>query len=57
MLLLDEAFSSLDPELRQTFGKFVASQVAARQIPALLVSHDPGDKSLTNGAIIKFPSL
>ena len=32
MLLLDEAFSSLDPELRQTFGKFVASQVAARQI-------------------------
>ena len=57
MLLLDEAFSSLAPELRQTFGKFVASQVAARQIPALLVSHDPGDKSLTNGAIIKFPSL
>ena len=57
MLLLDEAFSSLDPELRQTFGKFVASQVAARQIPALLVSHDPSDKSLTNGAIIKFPSL
>ena len=57
MLLLDEAFSSLDPELRQTFGKFVASQVAARQIPALLVSHDSGDKSLTSGAIIKFPSL
>ena len=57
MLLLDEAFSSLDPELRQTFGKFVASQVAARQIPAVLVSHNPGDKSLTNGAIIKFPSL
>ena len=57
MLLLDEAFSSLDPELRQTFGKFVASQVAARQIPALLVSHDAGDKSLTSGAIIKFPSL
>ena len=57
MLLLDEAFSSLDPELRQTFGKFVASQVAMRQIPALLVSHDAGDKSLTNGAIIRFPSL
>jgi putative thiamine transport system ATP-binding protein len=57
MLLLDEAFSSLDPELRLTFGKFVASQVAARQIPALLVSHDAGDKSLASGAIIKFPSL
>ena len=57
MLLLDEAFSSLDPDLRQSFGKFVASQVAARQIPALLVSHDAGDKSLTSGAIIKFPGL
>ena len=57
MLLLDEAFSSLDPELRQTFGKFVASQVATRQIPALLVSHDAGDKSLTSGAIIRFPGL
>ena len=57
MLLLDEAFSSLDPELRQTFGKFVASQVAIRHIPALLVSHDAGDKSLTSGAIIRFPGL
>jgi len=57
MLLLDEAFSSLDPELRQTFGTFVASQVAVRQIPALLVSHDAGDKSLTSGAIIRFPGL
>ena len=57
MLLLDEAFGSLDPELRQTFGKFVASQVATCQIPALLVSHDPGDKSLTSGAIIRFPRL
>ena len=57
MLLLDEAFSSLDPELRQTFGTFVASQVAVRQIPALLVSHDAGDKSLTSGAIIRFSGL
>jgi len=57
MLLLDEAFSSLDPELRQTFGKFVASQVATRKISALLVSHDAGDKSLTSGAIIRFPGL
>jgi len=55
--LLDEAFSSLDPELRQAFGKFVASQVTTRQIPALLVSHDAGDKSLTSGAIIRFPGL
>ena len=57
MLLLDEAFSNLDPELRQTFGNFVASQVATRQIPALLVSHNAGDKSLTSGAIIRFSKL
>ena len=57
MLLLDEAFSSLDPELRQTFGNFVASQVAMRQIPALLVSHDASDKSLTSGAIIQIFGL
>jgi putative thiamine transport system ATP-binding protein len=57
MLLLDEAFSSLDPDLRQTFGNFVANQVAMRQIPALLVSHDAGDKSLTSGAIIQFSGM
>ena len=57
MLLLDEAFSSLDPELRQQFGQFVARQIETRNIPALLVSHDAGDKSLTSGDIIRFPGL
>jgi putative thiamine transport system ATP-binding protein len=57
MLLLDEAFSSLDPELRQQFGQFVARQIETRTIPALLVSHDTGDKSLTSGDIIQFPGL
>ena len=57
MLLLDEAFSSLDPDLRTRFGSFVARQIKTRNIPALLVSHDSDDKSLTSGNIIRFPSL
>lgn len=57
MLLLDEAFSSLDPELRMRFGSFVARQIKIRNIPALLVSHDADDKSLTSGDIIRFPGL
>ena len=47
-LLMDEAFSALDPERRQAFGGFVRDQVKARAIPALLVSHDPGDASLAD---------
>ena len=43
-LLMDESFSSLDPDLRHQFGQFVAAQIKLRQIPALLVSHDPTDK-------------
>jgi putative thiamine transport system ATP-binding protein len=56
MLLLDEAFSSLDPELRAQFGGFVAAQIANRNIPALLVSHDAGDAALTSGPVIHFPN-
>ena len=43
-LLMDEAFSSLDPDLRRQFGRFVAAQIKLRQVPALLVSHDATDK-------------
>lgn len=57
MLLLDEAFSSFDPELRKQIGSFVARQIEARNIPALLVSHDAGDKSLTSGGTIRFPGF
>ena len=52
-LLMDEAFSSLDPERRQRFGSFVRDQVKARGIPALLVSHDPGDASLADGEPVR----
>jgi putative thiamine transport system ATP-binding protein len=54
-LLIDEAFSSLDPELRRQFGHFVADQIKLRQIPALLVSHDAADREFTTGPVLQFP--
>ncbi|HSG04161.1 MAG TPA: ATP-binding cassette domain-containing protein [Marinobacterium sp.] len=42
-LLLDEPFSSLDPELRAEFRAWVFDQVRGREIPALIVSHDRDD--------------
>ena len=54
-LLMDEAFSSLDPALRRQFGQFVAAQIKLRQIPALLVSHDAADREFTTGPVLQFP--
>jgi len=42
-LLLDEPFSKLDPDLRARMRDFTFAQIAARAIPALLVTHDPAD--------------
>lgn len=42
-LLLDEPFSSLDPELRAEFRAWVFAQVAKREVPTLIVSHDLDD--------------
>ena len=54
-LLMDEAFSSLDPELRRKFGHFVADQIKLRQIPALLVSHDVADREFATDPVLHFP--
>ena len=54
-LLMDEAFSSLDPELRRQFGHFVADQIKLRQIPALLVSHDVADREFATDPVLEFP--
>ena len=43
LLLLDEPFSKLDSELRQQFRMFVFNQIVQRNIPALMVTHDPQD--------------
>ena len=47
VLLLDEPFSSLDPEYRNTFRNFVVSKVKESKIPCLLVTHDESDKMLS----------
>ncbi len=54
-LLMDEAFSSLDPNLRRQFGRFVANQIKHRQIPALLVSHDAADQEFATDSALHFP--
>ena len=48
VLLLDEPFSSLDPEFRNTFRNFVISKVKESNIPCLLVTHDESDKMISN---------
>ena len=52
-LLMDEAFSALDPERRHAFGGFVREQVRIREIPALLVSHDAGDAAFADGDAVR----
>ena len=48
VLLLDEPFSSLDPEHRNTFRNFVVDKVKESKIPCLLVTHDESDKIISN---------
>jgi putative thiamine transport system ATP-binding protein len=52
-LLMDEAFSALDPDLRHAFGGFVRAQIRDRGIPALLVSHDAADAVFADDGIIR----
>ena len=47
-LLLDEPFSSLDPEHRNTFRKFVIDKVKESKIPCLLVTHNENDKKISH---------
>lgn len=50
-LLLDEPFSALDTELREQIRAWTFAQIAERQIPAILVTHDPADQG--NGALVQ----
>ena len=51
-LLLDEPFSKLDVALRERFRGFVLGKAAARNLPVLLVSHDPADSDAAGGLTI-----
>lgn len=50
-LLLDEAFSKLDPNLKQEFRSFIATQIKKANICALLVSHDANDMNICDRVI------
>ena len=52
-LLLDEPFSKLDADLRDRFRRFVFDQASARELPVLLVTHDPDDAAAARGPIIR----
>jgi len=43
VLLLDEPLSALDPTARPQLRGFLARWLAKAQLPALVVTHDPGD--------------
>ncbi|WP_259781989.1 ATP-binding cassette domain-containing protein [Aestuariispira ectoiniformans] len=49
-LLLDEPFSKLDAALRDRFRRFVFDQ--ARDLPVILVTHDPGDAEAAGGPVL-----
>ena len=55
-ILLDEPFSKLDRELRVNVRAYTFSHIAERQIPALLVTHDPEDAP-PGGQILKLPAM
>lgn len=56
-LLLDEPFSKLDTGLRHEIRAFTFSQITARNIPALMVTHDPGDAEAAGGQILHLGSI
>ncbi len=51
-LLLDEPFAKLDVALRGRFRALVLERAAARNLPVLLVSHDPADAAAAGGPVI-----
>jgi putative thiamine transport system ATP-binding protein len=56
-LLLDEPFAKLDAALRGRFRSLVFERAAARNLPVLLVSHDPADGRAAQGPVIDLGRL
>ncbi len=51
-ILLDEPFSKLDTQLRVETRKLVFEQIRARQLPAIMVTHDHSDAEATEDKVI-----
>lgn len=56
-LLLDEAFSRLDAELRTQVREVVFRTARERSLPVLMVTHDADDATAAGGALITLQSL
>lgn len=56
-LLLDEPFAKLDIALRERFRNLVFQRAAARNLPVLMVSHDPADARVAQGPQIRLEGL
>ncbi len=54
-LLLDEPFTHLDPDTRDTVRRLVVEEVKRRALPTLLVTHDEQDVRVADGPIISLP--
>ena len=52
-LLLDEPFSSLDDARRTNIARLVKSEAQRRNLPVLLVSHDPRDIDAATDKVIE----
>ncbi|NVO29402.1 ATP-binding cassette domain-containing protein [Donghicola sp. C2-DW-16] len=52
-LLLDEAFSGLDPELREQIRALVFTRARTRNLPVVMVTHDPAEAEAAGGPILK----
>ncbi|WP_017444234.1 ATP-binding cassette domain-containing protein [Gayadomonas joobiniege] len=56
-ILLDEAFSKLDSQLRQSIRQLVFEQIKQKNLPALMVTHDLADANAAQGPVIEVQSL
>lgn len=56
-LLLDEAFSRLDAELRAQVRDLVFGVARDRELPVLMVTHDADDAQAAGGEVIELKSL
>ena len=56
VVLLDEPFSKLDSALREQIRSWTFAQLKARNIPAVLVTHDKEDALAAGGQIIELSS-
>ena len=56
-LLLDEPFSKLDLDMREEIRSFVFSSIYKRDIPALMVTHDPSDTAAAKGSNISVQAI